>query len=40
MRKGGMVTTAHHLELIEGVCYVEEGVPEVGTGNVSLASLG
>ena len=39
MRKGGVVTTRHHLELIEGIWYVEEGVPEVGTGNVSLASL-
>lgn len=40
MRKEGVVTTSHHLELIERICYAEEGVPEVGTGNVSLASLG
>ena len=40
MRKGGAVTASHHFHLIEGICYVEEGVPEVGRGNVSLASLG
>lgn len=40
MRKEGVGTSSHHLELIEGICYLEEGVAEVGTGNISLASLG
>lgn len=40
MRKGRTVTASLHLELIEGICYVKKGVPEVGTANESLASLG
>lgn len=39
MRKGGVVRTSHHLELRGGMCYVQVGVPHVGTGNVSLAGL-
>lgn len=40
MRKGRMVTASLHLELIEGICSVKEGVPEEGAGTESLASLG
>ncbi|PKU40070.1 hypothetical protein llap_9625 [Limosa lapponica baueri] len=38
--KRGVVTTTQHLELMEGICYVEERALEEDTGNVSLANLG
>jgi len=40
MTKESLMTTNHLLELIEGICHVDEGVREVSTGKMSLASLG